>query len=74
MYENCHQKFKILFCEGNGSQTYSARGEDQYKSDLKSYWYLLKQKRQVSVCCSIPQSIWLEKRVQGMVLVDVDPV
>lgn len=37
MYESCHQKFKILFCEGNGSQTYSARGEDQYKSDLKSY-------------------------------------
>lgn len=74
MYENCHQKFKILFCEGNGYHTCSARGEDQYKSDLKSYWYLLKQKRQVSVCCSIPQSIWLEKRVQGMVLVDVDPV
>lgn len=48
--------------------------EDQYESDLKSYWYLLKLKRQVSMYCSIPWSIWLEKHVQGVVLVDVDPV
>lgn len=25
MYETYHQKFKILFCEGNGSPTRSAR-------------------------------------------------
>lgn len=48
--------------------------EDQYESDLKSYWYLLKLKRQVSMYCSTPWSIWLEKHVQGVVLVDVDPV
>lgn len=26
MHETCHQKLQILFCEGNGSQTCSARG------------------------------------------------
>lgn len=47
--------------------------EDQYKLNSKSYLYLLKLKRQFSISCSIPQSIWLEKHVEELVLVDADP-
>lgn len=34
MYETCHQKFKIAFCEGNGSQTCSATGPVQIKPQI----------------------------------------